>query len=223
MRRALLTDCVAAALLAALVLTSVGVAHDGGTYYVQRWKSTERDQNYGFASDVGANFKDRVENAAQEWNGLSGNMQFHRGGVNVTWSYGDSDCHAAGSNSIHIGSIDGATTASNPSTLATTTTCVYSSDSTKIWSFRTKFDSAENWYTGTGSPGSSQFDAQSVATHELGHATGFGRGSAPDHWDPSNSVCTDSPKHTMCPVTPSGTTFERSLEEHDRHTFNNVY
>ena len=31
------------------------------------------------------------------------------------------------------------------------------------------FDSTRNWYYGTGSPGSSQYDFETVATHELGH------------------------------------------------------
>jgi hypothetical protein len=34
-------------------------------------------------------------------------------------------------------------------------------------------DKNENWYTGTGTPASNQYDAWSVITHEFGHALGL--------------------------------------------------
>lgn len=37
-----------------------------------------------------------------------------------------------------------------------------------------EFDSSRNWYYGTGNPGTSRFDFQSVATHELGHGHQLG-------------------------------------------------
>ena len=37
-----------------------------------------------------------------------------------------------------------------------------------------EFDSTRNWYFGTGSPASNQFDFESVATHELGHGHQLG-------------------------------------------------
>jgi hypothetical protein len=37
-----------------------------------------------------------------------------------------------------------------------------------------RFNSTVNWYTGTGSPGASQFDWWSVAAHEMGHCLGLG-------------------------------------------------
>lgn len=37
-----------------------------------------------------------------------------------------------------------------------------------------EFDSTKNWYYGTGSPGGSQYDFETVATHELGHGHQLG-------------------------------------------------
>ena len=223
-RKGLMADSVAAVLLAALVLAATGVAHTGSVYYVQKWKSTERNQNYGFGSDVpGSAFRDRIENGAQQWNALAGNMQFFRGNVNVTWNF-ESGCQAAGQNSIHYGAIDGGTVPGGGfSVWAETTTCVYTSDTTKIANFRMRFDKDEVWYTGTGDTPDFSVDTWGTATHEFGHATGFGRGSAPDHFATSAQECQVSPKQTMCPSEPLGENYFRSLEEHDKHTFNNIY
>ena len=38
----------------------------------------------------------------------------------------------------------------------------------------TRFSSAVNWYTGTGTPAADQFDWWSAATHEMGHCLGLG-------------------------------------------------
>jgi hypothetical protein len=221
--RKLALDCIAAAMLATLVLVAVGAAHDVDTFYTKKWKVGERNQNYGFGSNFPeGDFRTRVHDGAQEWNALAGNMQFNRGGVDVTWQY-DSPCNDPGKNSIHWGSIDGKTPANGSSTVAITTTCYYTADLSKIALFRMKFDSAEDYYTGYGDTPSGKFDVKSFAAHEFGHATGFGRGGAKDHFDPSWDVCTNDPKHTMCPSIDAGKDYWRSLEEHDRHTFNNAY
>ena len=221
--RSLLVDCVVAAALAAMVLGAIGWAHTGSTFYTKKWKSGERNQNYGFASDVPTgNFRDRVENGAQQWNALAGNMQFSRGGVNVTWNFG-SACNAAGNNSIHWGAIDGPPVAGQTNTAAQTTHCVYTNEPQFLALFRMRFDSADPWYRDTGDPPSDKIDLWSLAAHEFGHATGWGAGGAQNHFDSGGSVCTSSPKHTMCPSIPQGESYWRSLEEHDRHTFNNVY
>jgi hypothetical protein len=86
-----------------------------------------------------------------------------------------------------------------------------------------RFDSADPFYTGTGTPGEKQIDLQSIATHEWGHATGWGSSGGTNHFPEGWDVCTMSPKHTMCPSIPEGKDYWRTLEEHDRDTFNNVY
>lgn len=227
MRRSIVVDVVLAAALAALVLGAIAAAHDASTFYTKKWKAGERNQNYGFHDAVpGGDFRDRVEDGAQKWNPLAGNMQFQRGGVNVTWTFDSTNCHNPGDNSIHYGNIDGGPAAQEEgefNTVATTTTCHYNSDVHDLYSFRIKFDEDDPWYTGTGDTPSGRYDLIAVAAHEFGHATGFGRGAAQDHFDRDSTYCKDSPKHTMCPTISRGYNNLRSLEEHDRHTFNNAY
>jgi hypothetical protein len=221
--RKLLVDLIAAGALAALALGAIGWAHTGSTYYTKKWRAGERTQNYGFGDSVpSGNFRDRVENGANQWSALAGNMQFQRGGVTVTWQY-DSNCNGAGKNSIHWGSIDGPPVAGQLNTAAQTTHCTYTDDPGFLMLFRMKFDSADPWYNDTGDPPSDKVDTWSLAAHEFGHATGWGAGGAQNHFGDSWDVCTNSPKHTMCPSIPLGDDYWRSLEEHDRDTFNNVY
>jgi len=121
-------------------------------------------------------------------------------------------------NAVHIGGIDG-----GGETLAFAYTC-YFSDGSSVFvdSVQIKFDQAEDWYKQNDTPvPSGQIDAESVATHEFGHETGWR-----DHFNAGADICDhpgDEPWHTMCPLVPSGTSFWRSLEEHDRHTFNAEY
>ncbi len=43
----------------------------------------------------------------------------------------------------------------------------------KITQFYIEYDNAENWYTGTGTPGPTQVALESIAAHEFGHALGM--------------------------------------------------
>lgn len=64
----------------------------------------------------------------------------------------------------------------------------------------------DNWYTGTGSPGATENDLQSLLTHELGHTLAI------LHTDAS---CTGTSRPTMCSGQPVGTNYMRSLETDD--------
>lgn len=78
-----------------------------------------------------------------------------------------------------------------------------------------------------------QFDLQGIATHELGHATGFLRhfnepldeSGVPDEWSMQRARCGETSRYreTMCPGGESGQTWERSLGVHDQHSFRGAY
>ncbi len=79
-----------------------------------------------------------------------------------------------------------------PGALANTVTFFFSDTPTQTVECDMRFNSALNWYTGTGTPAANQFDWWSVATHEMGHCLGL------DHED---SV---SPPPVMRTTLPSG-------------------
>lgn len=73
-----------------------------------------------------------------------------------------------------------------------------------------RFSSAVPWYTGTGTPGSNQFDFWSVATHEMGHCLGL------NHEDRVN------PLPVMRTSLPAGLT-QRQLTSDDLAGRNAIY
>lgn len=81
------------------------------------------------------------------------------------------------------------------------------------------------WYVSSGNPPSTQWDLQSVVTHEVGHATGWVGHFGPI---PSADVCNQSDPSaymTMCGYDPTakGTNKMRTLGQHDQHTLYNAY
>lgn len=94
---------------------------------------------------------------------------------------------------------------------------------TNVCGFSITIDKDENWYSGTGTPGSSQPDLQSVVTHEFGHAAALG------HTDeaplPSGVNCNgnNSARPTMCSQLVFGTSWWRTLEADDKNGLSSVY
>lgn len=79
----------------------------------------------------------------------------------------------------------------------------------------TKIETSDNWYTGTGSPGGTQNDLQSLLAHELGHALAIKH---------TNASCpVNSTRPTMCSGQPPGTNYMRSLEADDKNALNYLY
>jgi hypothetical protein len=94
--------------------------------------------------------------------------------------------------------------------------------------------SGRTWHTSTSTTvPSGSTDLWGVATHENGHANGWGWGfgtcsGAVGHFcqsDPPCSPFTETNAHTMCPVwsTTNQTWWQRTLLTHDTHTFQAAY
>ena len=81
---------------------------------------------------------------------------------------------------------------------------------TRPWNVIMRFNSAVNWYTGTGTPAADQFDWWSVATHEMGHCLGLA------HEDSIN------PPPVMRSALPMGTV-RRQLTPDDVAGRNSIY
>ncbi len=204
---------VLAVVVGVLMLTStLADAHTAGTYYKKKWVR-DKSVTYSFTSSVptGA-WRDRTNNGAAQWNALGRSMTFTPSGTTVG-NFNPYQCPSSyQTNAIHRRSIDGA-----GGSLAQTISCVYSGTA-EMYSFQTVFDSSENWNTGTALPARNQPDLWSIASHELGHATGFG-----GHFSGSTYCSNNDAQQTLCQVHWMGTSRQRTLGEHDKHTFSGAY
>lgn len=217
MRGKTIVMVIATALLASALVPRLVGAHNQSDYYPNKWI---QDLNVDWRFTTGfsdGSFRSRAQTGANRWNNLGEPMRFDQ--LSETPNYNPDSCPFPiqyQRDGIHWVAIDGP-----GGYLATTPTCLFAEG--ELATFNIKFDSSEDWYTGTGTPGSNQVDALSVAVHEFGHATGFYGPFAIGHFDPTAGVCTGNPVHTMCPGYVTGSTFLRTLEEHDKHTFGNAY
>jgi len=202
-----------AAVVSAMTVAALGSAsaHTPSDYYRYKWPTAT--VSYGYTPSVPSGWRASIDAAAHSWSKVRNADFDYKHGSDYGSNYDFKVC--SGKNGIHTASIDG-----RNGVLGVTYSCLNGAG--QITSFNTAFDSGENWYTSDGTPGSSQPDLISVATHELGHGTGFGQGAPNGHF--SGSICTaNSDQQTMCPAHTLGTKWQRSLEKHDKHTFNGFY
>lgn len=200
------------ALLAGMLLIAlpqVASSHAAGQFYPAKWSITGIHYHFSLGFPTDPALRDRIHDGAKEWNALPPSLNFIREPNDVA-ADAFTNC-PSDANTIRFPFIDG-----QGGTYAETIHCIAGS----VTRFKTRFDSGENWYKGTGDPPANETDVWSIAAHELGHATGWA-----GHFAESDSICPDGgQRHTMCPgFIYMGKKFLRSLEDHDRHTFDNAY
>lgn len=251
MRRGRKIALIALGLMLALVPTAS--AHLYTDYYDWRWLPNEdiwtRVDVWAEAATIcnPCPTTARLGNAMTEWNDVNTSLYFRWRGSTASMSRSCSR-RKKNQNLVYRAPIDGP-----DKLLAVTSWCTYEDATYKVtalWGWSIKVDSEESFYTGTGTPSSDQTDWWSVATHELGHGTGwrrhlangsvgggggdviqvgsFGGGAvfrnAVETVVPPGQTPTDvCPLHTMCGGTPKGETYKRSLELHDEDTFIGAY
>lgn len=228
--------CFVASLVAAWAVSAQ--AHSGADWYPAKWPSADRVVNWRFVEPFpsGGGWRERVRNGASEWNSVSGSTMSFKNDTPDYASFSGTTCSStAQKNAMHWGTIDGA-----GGIAAAEIHCTFldangpPGSNTTIHDFQLKWDSAENYYTGTDSPGSNQLDVWSIAAHEFGHATGRGAtfggvltngGDGHGHFLNSNdTLCpSGSNRHTMCQSYILGSKMFRSLETHDKDAFQDAY
>ncbi len=203
------------------LLTSTASAHQASNYFTTEWKNDTSIKwafTHDFEDAVPLNGEQAVHSEFMDWGALPPQIGFDKvathkpeenAGVCKEVNYED--------NFVRWGAIDG----KEGSVLAYEVGCLFGDDHSRRFSSDIVFDKDENWhYDSSTSPTDNEYDMAGVASHEIGHFLGFA-----GHFDATEPVpiCENSPKHTMCRTVPSGTTYQRTLEEHDVHTFDNAY
>ena len=181
----------------AIVLAGVLVAVVGGKARAWvAWGPVWAQHNTTYDTHVmGSSWRPVADFGADQWTNVNGS----------DWVYTSDN---SSNNDITTGTIDG-----GGNVLATTT--IYYNGGI-INRATIIFDSAENWYLGTGVPGGSQIDGRSVSSHEFGHALGLAHTQA-------GNCPNGSSRSTMCSSYPTGSSYMRSLEADDANGVSSLY
>ena len=230
------------AFLAALILAPAHLAgaHSAATYYPMTWVTETAHQhcdffilncqthphgvdipNYVVGSGWDSARIARVQGAMAPWNNATTAGAYFNFTYNGSASL-NAQCafNQANQNGHRWAAIDG-----KYNTAGWTEKCTV--DGEHVSSYMITYDTAETWYTGTGTPAGTQGDFLSVVVHELGHATGFSGPYQNGHFDEASTACpdpnTNTARQTMCPSVGYGATWPRTLGYHDEDTFCAAY
>ena len=193
-----------------ILLAAPSQAHPPGNFFNKRWVAN-KNVPYAFTPTVPAGaWRSQINAAAQTWNAVGEPMKFNN--VASVANYEPRTCPSAYQrNGVHLRAIDGV-----GGTLGRAYLCWKSTG--ELYSFQLVFDQNDRWSVDD-SPSSNESDLQSVAAHELGHGAGFA-----GHFAKASGICGNVPsQHTMCSGHRPGTTRQRTLELHDKHTFQSAY
>lgn len=180
-----------------LVAVSLGIlvamlAYQTTLAYVTLYHWSSNSTTYSFDISLPTAFRTPVDNGAASWTNVT----------TSSWSYSRV---AFSGHPIKYGAWDG------PGDDLAVTTLIIEAGTTTILDFEILFDNEEPW---SNAPTSSQYDRQSAAVHEFGHALGLGH---------TNVSCTGTSRPTMCSQIPLGTTYMRSLQQDDRDGVSAIY
>jgi repeat uncharacterized protein DUF346/matrixin len=207
----------------ALFLGLVAEAHEPIRYYEGgnggKWQRNT-SVNYSFGNTYpGGEWRDRVRDGRQQWNNVGTPLQFVEQ-PDITpyaWQFCLST-RPYQENEVVLDVIDGP-----GNNVGITAECTDATNN-EMLTFAIVFDSRDTWYTGNGAPAGDQFDLFSVASHEFGHASGWGFHYDDAQTDPAEPGCVENGnKYTMCRTTAPGTNYKRSLEGNDTHTLRYAY
>lgn len=193
--------------------TSSSYAHTWTDYYAHKWAAAS-DPRYWFddALPDSSDFRNRIRENGYAWNA--------QGGPGALDFLPESIDGAGRNCSIGFNKIEYRGLAQGVS--AGTAVCWYSSGMRYVYGFDITFSNTVTRYSGTGTPPSGQIDVLAVATHEFGHATGFGANYPPDHFASSDPIC-DSGSSTYATMCAVYHVRYRTLGSHDIHTLEGVY
>jgi hypothetical protein len=191
------------------------LAHQASDFYISGKYQPPLGVDWHFTEEVtGVNFRDRIRDGSEEWNALNSAMHFNKVAEIPNFPYDNCPTPVDENSAIHMGGI------ADPDAVAVVHLCF--NNLGELDGFQMKFTNSANYYTGTGDPGANEVDTWSFGAHEFGHATGW-RGHYDSDEETSPLCQVDSTRHTMCHSLGNGRKWWRTLEEHDKHTFNFAY
>jgi hypothetical protein len=215
-----------------IFLPHVGTAHTGSNFIQSKWGTDvldgvdqDRTVDWRFVHNVPHNARDVIKRGSWEWNQVSGvpmsfNFQAEKPDYDelafMTCDGDNQSNYWYQRNKVGWGSgdLDGS--------LAGVVHCEFYGHIDRLFQVKMKFNESKPWHLSETDPGINETDAWSVAAHEFGHFAGwyphFGSSECPDPLGPNANQ-----SETMCPEMARGTKYQRSLEFHDKHTFDNAY
>jgi hypothetical protein len=233
MSRRRLLPFVLAALVGSAIGTGAAIAHSN-SYFDMRWSTSRGNIPVYFdrTTPTGA-FRERVRDAFDQWErfqtkvGFSVYTETAPATAPDQPNGADDACRRTNYQNRRISLIsyqyiDGKGD-NRFNILAETQGCEINSGGSYLLDFfYLAFDTGDDYYMGTGNAPSKSIDLWSTATHEIGHAMGWG-----PHFDDNgtnNTICNnDSDQQTMCASYYAGSERQRTLEGHDKDTFTNRY
>lgn len=195
----------------------VGASSVGG-----KWPSNHVEPYFIRNTFPAQAYNDRINNSATVWAGASSDTADAAtsfAGYTTVTGNADNPCLASWS-AVYWRNI-------SPGLVGNTVWGKCGSTVTQKFSISVNACCGTPWYSGTGTPGPSQWDLYSVMVHEMGHAAATWYGHYEDKpalglagvCSPYNPTSPNTGDATMCGQYYPGQSYARSLQVHDIHTY----